>query len=168
MSFFFALSCVVSGDGPNIVLTTHIQRALPLCSWIVVRCSTYRHLTYGHLGGGVSPKLRRVNNRESHLLIYLLMYSCLNIYIVFIYFPVFLIYSLIYLSLFIYVLRYLFILYLFVLLINSLFYVLGYVFIYICTHMFVYLFTYLPVHLLIYTHILFMYVFIYLCSPVFI
>ena len=71
MSFVCVLSCVISGGGPDIVLTTHSGRlALVYLSSVLVHvcCSPNRHLTHGHLGcksrGGVSPTLGKGNNSE--------------------------------------------------------------------------------------------------------
>ena len=52
MFFVYVLSCVVTGDGPDILLTTDSGRR-PLCSclvfWSIASGSPYRHLIYEHL-----------------------------------------------------------------------------------------------------------------------
>ena len=72
MSFMCVLFCVVSGCGPDIVLTTHSGR-LALCilrvCWSIVCCSPYRPLNLGHLdcksrGAVVRPKLGEVKEQR--------------------------------------------------------------------------------------------------------
>ena len=54
MSFVCVLSCVVSGGGPDIVLTIHTYREVRhlcvcLVFWSIVCCFPYRHVTLCHL-----------------------------------------------------------------------------------------------------------------------
>ena len=62
VSFVCVLSCVVSGGGPDILLTTDFRETVLVClSSVLVKslCSSYRHLTHEHLGcktpGSVNP-----------------------------------------------------------------------------------------------------------------
>ena len=70
VSFACVLSCVLSGGGPDFMLTTYSGRCdfcISLVFWSTVCCFSYRHLTHGHLGCmflGVSPILGRINNKE--------------------------------------------------------------------------------------------------------